>query len=213
MQIGITAGVTHGRPHGPASYWLIVGGEGARKTLTLHSGLRGEILPVFGSEEDAGVFLMPLGAFGGGFAARPIAAEDLASLLRGPLSSVGTVALDPAPGMDTAATLDLVSTDRQSFAEDLTDGRVTAGAPRSAKGSGSGARLSLLVLAVLALMLAAPATARAQDAPATEVGSESELRAAWADPLETSIKLTKDIHLNECGTGDPIRESAPAVGP
>ena len=127
-ELAVRAHVSTERPRRSASYWLIVGQDGTRKALTLHSRLRGEILPVFGSEEDAGMFLTPLGAFGGGFTPRPIAAEDLASLLWGPLSSVGTVALDPTPGVDTAAVLDLISTDRESFVEYLTDERATAGA-------------------------------------------------------------------------------------
>ena len=127
-EVAIIAGVSSRRPHRSARYWLIVGQDGTRKALTMHSRLRGEILPVFGSEADAGMFLSPLGAFGGGFTPRPIAAEDLASLLWGSLSSVGTVALDPMPGVDTAAVLDLISTDRESFVEYLTDERATAGA-------------------------------------------------------------------------------------
>ena len=66
-------------------------------------------------------------------------------------------------------------------------------------------------LAVIGLMLAVPNAALAQEGPtepATEVGTEGELRAAWADPLETSIRLTEDIYLRQCRTGDPIRESA-----
>jgi hypothetical protein len=127
-EVALRAHVSSERPRGSASYWLIVGQAKPRKTLTLHSRLRGEILPVFGSEEDADTFLKPLGAFVSGFTARPIAAEDLASVLWGPLCSVGTVALDPPPGLDTAAVLDLVSTDRQSFVEYLTEERATAGA-------------------------------------------------------------------------------------
>ena len=56
----------------------------------------------------------------------------------------------------------------------------------------------VLSLAVLGLMLAVPNVALAQEGPteaATEVDTESELRAAWADPLETSIRLTEDIYL------------------
>ena len=71
--------------------------------------------------------------------------------------------------------------------------------------------LALAVLVLMALSLAIPTAAHAQDepeGPATEVGTEAELRAAWADPLETSIKLTADIYLHQCRTGDPIRESA-----
>lgn len=127
-EVAARAQVSSERPRRSAGYWLIVGQDGTRKVLTLNSRLRGEILPVFGSEEDAGMFLTPLGAFGGGFTPRPIAAEDLASQLWGPLSSVGTVALDPTPGVDPAAVFDLISTDRESFVEHLTEERVTAGA-------------------------------------------------------------------------------------
>jgi hypothetical protein len=127
-EVALRAHVSTERPRRSASYWLILGQAKPRKVLTLHSRLRGEILPVFGSEEDADTFLTPLGAVGGGFTPRPIAAEDLASLLRGPLSSVGTVALDPTPEVDTATVLDLISTDRESFVEYLTNGRATAGA-------------------------------------------------------------------------------------
>jgi predicted outer membrane repeat protein len=40
------------------------------------------------------------------------------------------------------------------------------------------------------------------------VGKEQELRAAWANPRFTSIQLTRDIVLEACRIGDPIRESA-----
>jgi hypothetical protein len=39
------------------------------------------------------------------------------------------------------------------------------------------------------------------------VGSESELRAAWANPRMTAIELTADILLRACRIGDPMRES------
>ena len=81
---------------------------------------------------------------------------------------------------------------------------------RTGPGWNARARLSLLVLAVLSLILVVSGTAHAEDdadEPATEVGTESELRAAWADLTETHIKLTADISLHQCKTGDPIRES------
>jgi hypothetical protein len=43
------------------------------------------------------------------------------------------------------------------------------------------------------------------------VGTESELRAAWANPRVTSIGVTADIFLRACETGDPMRESARPV--
>jgi hypothetical protein len=39
------------------------------------------------------------------------------------------------------------------------------------------------------------------------VGTESELRAAWANPLVISIDVTNDIFLRACEMGDPMRES------
>ena len=71
--------------------------------------------------------------------------------------------------------------------------------------------LALAVLVIMVFPLAAPGATFAQDGqdePAMKVGTEAELRSAWADPLETSIKLTADIYLRQCRTGDPIRESA-----
>jgi hypothetical protein len=70
------------------------------------------------------------------------------------------------------------------------------------------ARLQLLVLVVLGLIFAAPTTAPAQDEAPTGITTEAEFRAAWADPLRTSIELGSDIYLHQCKTGDPIRESA-----
>jgi predicted outer membrane repeat protein len=43
------------------------------------------------------------------------------------------------------------------------------------------------------------------------VGRESELRAAWANPRLTAIRLTSDIVLRACRIGDPIRESSSAI--
>ena len=172
--------------------------------------MRGEILPVFSSAEDAGTFLTPLAALGDGFAASLVAPEGLRSLLSGPLCGVAAVALDPTPEVQKTGLLPLISIERRSFVEGLAG--ETAG--EGVRGFGARAWLAVLVLAVLALVLAAPATAHAQDGgagpekPATEVGTEQELRSAWADPLETSIRLTADIYLRQCRTGDPIRESA-----
>ena len=43
------------------------------------------------------------------------------------------------------------------------------------------------------------------------VGTESELRAAWANPRFTHINVTNDIVLHACRLGDPIRESSRAT--
>src|SRR5918997_853371 len=65
-----------------------------------------------------------------------------------------------------------------------------------------------VVFVLLMLFLLIPAEAHAQDETPTGITTETELRKAWADPLETSIRLTADIFLRQCLTGDPIRESA-----
>jgi predicted outer membrane repeat protein len=44
-----------------------------------------------------------------------------------------------------------------------------------------------------------------------EVGTERELRAAWANPRMRRIAVTRDIVLHACVTGDPIREAAGPV--
>lgn len=43
------------------------------------------------------------------------------------------------------------------------------------------------------------------------VGNERELRAAWANPRLTAIRVTRDMVLRACRTGDPIRESSTPV--
>jgi hypothetical protein len=78
---------------------------------------------------------------------------------------------------------------------------------RTGRSWGACVWLPLLVLVLLGLILATPNTAHAQDEKATKVGTEAELRAAWADLTETHIELTADIYLHQCKTGDPIRES------
>ena len=44
-----------------------------------------------------------------------------------------------------------------------------------------------------------------------EVGTERELRAAWANPRMRLISVTRDIVLHACVTGDPMRESSGPV--
>ena len=61
------------------------------------------------------------------------------------------------------------------------------------------------LLAVLTVLWVVPSTAMGADPVA--VDTESELRAAWADPLQTEIELTDDIFLRACQNGWPIRES------
>ena len=95
--------------------------------------------------------------------------------------------------------------------------------------SGSDARTRALVTAILAIgaltVSALPQHGAAQPAPTavqpddvrpvaapaadtgSQVRTEAELRAAWADPLRRRIDLGADIVLRDCAAGDPIRES------
>jgi len=105
-----------GRP-----WWLIVSHEGGFLevlALTLADGER--VVPVFSFGEEAELFL-GLGAAEGAepgdrWLVRETAPGELASLLLGPLSGAGRVALDPLPGrLGGEAFLGLVSTDREDF--------------------------------------------------------------------------------------------------
>ena len=49
------------------------------------------------------------------------------------------------------------------------------------------------------------------DGKPVSVGTESELRAAWANPRVTAIDVTANIFLRACEVGDPMRESARPV--
>jgi predicted outer membrane repeat protein len=49
------------------------------------------------------------------------------------------------------------------------------------------------------------------DGTTVAVGTEPELRAAWANPRFTRIDVTSDIVLQACLIGDPIRESSRAI--
>ena len=66
--------------------------------------------------------------------------------------------------------------------------------------------VALALLAAPAFASAAPPPAFGQETPA-RVDTESELRAAWANPLQTEIELTDDIFMRACRSGGPIRES------
>jgi hypothetical protein len=100
--------------------------SGSMEVLVLSlAGGEGVVLPVFSFEEEAELFVRLGASFaGGGWLARETGAGELASLLLGPLSGVGRVALDPLPldplpGRLAEAVVGLVSTDRASFIERL----------------------------------------------------------------------------------------------
>src|SRR5262249_39908397 len=66
------------------------------------------------------------------------------------------------------------------------------------------------VVAALALS-AAPLVVMAAPAAATDVGTETALRTAFADAGETTITLTANISLTNCGTGAVTRNSSTAL--
>jgi hypothetical protein len=100
----------------PRPFWLIAkyqtGGMEVLRTI-LASGE--EALPVFSFEDEARMFL-ELGA-SDGWRVRETAAGELTSVLFGPCAGVRRVALDPLPGPDAAALVDLVSMGRGAFME------------------------------------------------------------------------------------------------
>ncbi|MDP9485857.1 MAG: hypothetical protein M3Q49_08760 [Actinomycetota bacterium] len=106
------------------SWWLIVDREsGLVEVLVLKLAGGEGVLPVFGFEEEAELFLL-LGAPGGSpWLARETGAGELASLLLGPLSGVGRVALDPLPGRLGGSLLGPLSVRRQEFVARLLIGR------------------------------------------------------------------------------------------
>lgn len=105
-------------------YWLIVRHDGSQMEFltvnsagNLHDG--GKVLPIFGSGEEAGLFLK-VRAPGSGWRLRQTGAGELVSVLLGPRNDVGHVAIDPAPEESHDGAADLVG--REGFM-DLLMGR------------------------------------------------------------------------------------------
>lgn len=101
--------------HPYSTWWLLAkNGNPRAEVLTVDSG--GErTLPAFSGEAEAEMFLWLGGAFEDGWHARETSSGELVSLLSGPYADVGSVALDPSPGMAEAGTIDLVSVGRKRF--------------------------------------------------------------------------------------------------
>lgn len=109
-----------GRP-----WWLIVSPKGGFLEVLVLKLADGErMVPVFSFGEEAEMFL-GLGATedaetGDRWLVRETAPGELVSLLLGPLSGAGRVALDPLPGrLGGEAFLGLVSADREDFLASL----------------------------------------------------------------------------------------------
>ena len=131
------------RPLPGLAYWLIAKNESGRiGVLTLYR-CGEEVLPVFGHEEEAEMFLQLGCLVGDGWGVRESSAGELVSVLYGPCAEVKEVALDPLPEMVAGSTLGLVSLPRERFIEQSlrwsTPSRL-AGDPRTLQsrlGSGS----------------------------------------------------------------------------
>jgi len=87
-------------------------------TISLSSGE--EALVTFSFKEEAELFLM-LGQVSEDWEIRESSAGELTSLLMGPYTDVGGVALDPAPEMLAQKMGGLVSLDRQRFMDIILD--------------------------------------------------------------------------------------------
>jgi len=104
------------RASGPA-YWLIKKSENGRiEMLTFYGG---DVLPVFSFGEEAEMFHRFSGV-GDDWQVSESEAEELVSVLYGPIAGVKEVALDPLPEMVAERTLGLISLRRARFMEFIT---------------------------------------------------------------------------------------------
>jgi hypothetical protein len=119
-RVGLARAETEGTRRRPR-WWLIAKTEYGRvEFLTMaHDEDGEEILPVFGYEEEAEMFLH-LGGYGDdGWSARESSIGEIVSVLCGPCSCVEGVALDPLPVMVDDRTLRLVWLGREHFLDHL----------------------------------------------------------------------------------------------
>ena len=105
----------------PASrWWLLVkdGGSGVKVLVVDHGDER--TLPVFSGEGEAEMFVWLRGAFEDDWRVRETSAGELVSILYGPCTGVGSVALDPSSEM-AAETIRQVSVRRERFVSWIVD--------------------------------------------------------------------------------------------
>lgn len=106
------------------AYWLIANNANDRvEVFTIKCSSEGEVLPVFGHEEEAEMFLR-LGEVEDGWRVRESRAGEMISVLYGPCAGVNEVALDPLPEMVAERTVGLVSLPRARFIERITARRL-----------------------------------------------------------------------------------------
>ena len=116
-RVGWASVATEGTRRRRPRWWLLAKTERGRVEFltTACDKDGGETLPVFGYEEEAEMFLH-LGGYGdGGWSARESSSGEIVSVLCGPCSGAGSVALDPLPEMMDDGTLALVRLRRESF--------------------------------------------------------------------------------------------------
>ncbi len=100
----------------PGSTWGLVAKDGhLRKDLLTVDCSGGRALPVFSGEGEAQMFVWLEGAFEDGWRVRETSTGELISMLCGPCACVGSVALDPSPGMAKAEIIGLVTVARERF--------------------------------------------------------------------------------------------------
>ncbi|HEV2093272.1 MAG TPA: hypothetical protein VGR18_08935 [Rubrobacter sp.] len=98
------------------THWLVLGRAGSDLPIVESADGRG-VLPVFGFEEEAGLFARL--SRRGGQSIRRIETDDLVSLLCGPLEGVDLVALDPLSDAEADVMEGSVSLTRQRFLDFL----------------------------------------------------------------------------------------------
>jgi hypothetical protein len=94
-------------------WWLIA--KGATDHIEVFTLDSGSLLPVFSGEEEAEMYLWLKRACEDGWEVRRCSSEELKSVLYGPCSGAGTVALDPSLDIVDGPSARLVSLDRGRF--------------------------------------------------------------------------------------------------
>ena len=102
-------------------WWLIA--KGATDHVEVFTLDGGSILPVFSGEDEAEMYLWFEGACEDGWEVRRSSPEELMSVLYGPCSDAGAVALDPSPEIIDGPSVCLVSLNRRRFLGWVVSGR------------------------------------------------------------------------------------------
>lgn len=118
------------RPVRPSRYWMIANHRfGKIEMMTEDPNGRGEALPVFRFQEEAGMFLWFRGVEDG-WEVRETTAGELVSVLYGPCTHVGRVILDPLPEIWAGESLELASVACKDFVKTVMGARSFGAAPK-----------------------------------------------------------------------------------